>query len=36
MFKVEYVKQEYDDFPSTDIRHNMKFDGFLIEGVIGL
>lgn len=36
MFKVEYVKQKYEDFPSTDIRHNMEFDGFLIEGIIGL
>lgn len=36
MFKVEYVKQKYEDFPGTDIRHNMEFDGFLVEGVIGL
>lgn len=36
LFKFEYVKQKYNDFPSTDIRHNMEFDGFMIEGVIGL
>lgn len=36
LFKFEYVKQEYKDYPVTDIRHGMEFDGFVIEGIIGL
>jgi hypothetical protein len=35
LFKVEYVNQNYNDYPSTDIRHNMKVDGFVIEGIVG-
>lgn len=33
--KLEYVQQEYKDFPNTDIRHKGKFNGLMIEGVIG-
>ena len=35
LLKGEYVTQKYMDFPGTDIRANGKFDGFVIEGVIG-
>jgi hypothetical protein len=35
LLKGEYVKQKYMDFPQSDIRANGKFDGFVIEGVIG-
>lgn len=35
LFKAEYVVQNYKDFPSTDIRSGGKFDGFVIEGIIG-
>jgi hypothetical protein len=35
LMKAEYVTQKYLDFPATDIRSNGKFDGFMIEGVIG-
>jgi hypothetical protein len=32
--KVEWVQQNYDDFPATDIRHEAKFDGVMIEAVV--
>lgn len=35
LLKGEYVTQKYMDFPATDIRANGKFEGFVIEGVIG-
>lgn len=35
LLKGEYVTQKYMDFPSTDIRSNGKFEGFVIEGIIG-
>jgi hypothetical protein len=35
LMKAEYVTQKYLDFPATDIRSNGKFEGFMIEGVIG-
>ncbi|HZB15109.1 MAG TPA: hypothetical protein VE467_18865 [Chryseolinea sp.] len=35
LLKGEYVTQKYKDFPATDIRNNGKFEGFVIEGVIG-
>lgn len=34
LLKGEYVSQEYNDFPATDIRHGGKFDGFMVEGVV--
>ena len=34
MLKGEWVTQNYDDFPSRDIRAGGKFDGFMIEGVV--
>jgi hypothetical protein len=34
MLKGEYVTQQYNDFPSTDIRSGGKFDGFMMEGTI--
>ena len=34
LMKGEYVTQKYNDFPSTDIRHGGKFDGFMVEGVV--
>lgn len=35
LMKAEYVTQKYLDFPAADIRSNGKFEGFVIEGVIG-
>jgi hypothetical protein len=32
--KLEYVKQNYHDFPVNDIRNGGKFKGFMMEGVI--
>ena len=32
--KVEYVRQGFDGFPSTDIRSGAKFDGFVVQGSI--
>lgn len=34
LLKAGYVQQNYKDFPAADIRHEGKFDGFMIEGVI--
>lgn len=34
LVKLEYVTQEYRDFPITDILHGGQFDGFMLEGVI--
>ena len=34
LLKGEYVKQKYNDFPTTDIRNGGKFDGFVVEGVV--
>lgn len=33
--KLEYVSQNYQDFAVTDIRNGGKFNGLMIEGVIG-
>ena len=35
LLKGEYVVQNYKDFPGTSILHEGKFDGFVIEAVIG-
>jgi hypothetical protein len=32
--KVELVKQNYNDFPTSDIRSGGKFQGFVVEGVV--
>jgi hypothetical protein len=32
--KAEWVRQDYDGFAATDIRHGARFSGLLIEGVI--
>jgi hypothetical protein len=32
--KVEYVRQNYDGFASTDIRNGAEFDGFVVQGSI--
>lgn len=32
--KLEYVNQEYKDYPVTDIHHGGKFDGIVFEAVI--
>lgn len=32
--KVEYVNQEYKDYPTNDILGGGKFDGFMVEAVI--
>lgn len=34
MAKAEWVKQTYKDFPTTDIRHEAKFDGVVVEAVV--
>ena len=33
--KVEYVNQRYHDFPITDIRHDGRFHGIMVEGAVG-
>ena len=35
LLKVEYVNQEYLDLPTNDIRNAGKFNGFMVEAVIG-
>jgi hypothetical protein len=35
LMKAEYVTQKYRDFPAADLRNNGKFEGFVIEGIIG-
>jgi hypothetical protein len=32
--KVEFVRQNYEAFPTSDIRSGGKFEGFMIEGVV--
>ena len=32
--KAEYVRQNYEDFPATDIRNGGKFDGAVVEAVV--
>ena len=32
--KVEYVNQEFIDYPPTNIRNGGKFNGFMLEGVV--
>lgn len=34
LLKSEWVKQNYNDFPTTDIRRGGKFKGFVVEGVV--
>jgi hypothetical protein len=34
LLKLEWVQQNYDDFPANDIRHDGKFDGFMMEAAI--
>jgi hypothetical protein len=34
MAKGEYVKQQYKDFPTTDIRNGGEFSGMMVEGVV--
>ena len=33
--KIEYVRQNYNDFPLTDIRNGGKFHGVMVEGAVG-
>lgn len=35
MFKAEYVTQKYKDYPDTHILSGGKFDGFVVQGIIG-
>ena len=35
LMKGEYVVQKYIDFPETDFRNGGKFNGYVIEAVIG-
>ncbi len=32
--KLEYVRQNYNDFPAADIRNGGQFNGLMIEGVV--
>ena len=32
--KLEYVNQEFIDYPPTNIRNGGKFNGFMLEGVV--
>ena len=32
--KIEFVNQNYYDFPTSDIRNGGKFQGFMVEGVV--
>ena len=32
--KIEFVRQNYEAFPTSDIRSGGKFEGFMIEGVV--
>lgn len=35
LFKVEYVNQEYQDFPTGSLLQDGEFNGFMIEAVVG-
>jgi hypothetical protein len=35
LLKAEYVDQKYKDFVSTDYRSGGKFNGYVIEAVVG-
>ncbi len=35
LLKGEYVIQNYKDFPTTDFRHEGKFNGFFIQAIVG-
>ena len=35
MAKLEYVKQEFTGYPVTHVRHGGKFNGLMLEGVVG-
>jgi hypothetical protein len=32
--KIEFVRQSYNNFPTTDIRNGGKFQGFMVEGAV--
>jgi hypothetical protein len=32
--KIEFVRQNYENFPTTDVRNGGKFEGFVVEGVV--
>ena len=34
LLKAEYVRQDYTDFPTADIRNGGEFHGFMVEGVV--
>ena len=36
LMKAEYVIQKYEDFPTTDFRNGGKFNGYVIEAIVGL
>ena len=35
MGKLEYVRQEFTGYPANHLRHGGKFNGFVVEGVVG-
>ena len=32
--KIEFVRQNYENFPTSDVRSGGKFEGFVVEGVV--
>jgi hypothetical protein len=32
--KIEYVTQEYRNFPESNMQYGGKFNGFMLEGVV--
>ena len=32
--KLEYVRQSYQDFPTTDVRHGAEFKGVMLQGAV--
>jgi hypothetical protein len=35
LLKVEYVKQNYNDYPSIDYRYEGSFNGFTVQAIVG-
>lgn len=33
--KLEYVSQKYNGFPTSDLRNGGKFNGFVLEAIVG-
>jgi hypothetical protein len=35
LLKLEYVKQQYNDYPAENIRYKGQFDGLTIQAIVG-